>query len=1028
MAPAITKEIPATEDFLQSTPDIAFNETRLKIQRRFTKPSVHPFDELEYEKRTSVIAEPNGKVVFSLEGAEVPKSWSQLATDIIVSKYFRKAGVPGTGNEVSAKQTIFRIANSIRQAGEVLGYFQATADAESFEMELSHLLITQKGAFNSPVWFNCGLYHQYNIPGTGGNWYWDFDNQTVEQTATAYARPQCSACFIQTVRDDLMSIFDLVRSEARLFKFGSGTGTNFSPIRSKYEKLSGGGTSSGLVAYLEVFDRAAGSLKSGGTTRRAAKMVCLDMDHPEIVDFINWKVNEEKKVKALVAAGYPSDFNGEAYHTVAGQNSNNSVRIPDEFMQAYLSGGKWKTRFRTTGEVHKEYEARDLMRQIAYSAWACADPGVQFDTVINDWHTSPNTDRIYASNPCSEYMFLNDTACNLASINLMKFLHEDGSFDIEGYRAACRIFFIAQEIMVDFSSYPTKSIAQNSHDYRPLGLGYANLGTLLMVMGVPYDSEKGQAIGGALTAIMTGHANRVSAEMAAVKGPFAGFAKNREPMLRVMNKHRDAAYKIDVRHCPAELLRAAREDWDSAVELGEKFGYRNAQATVLAPTGTIGLLMDCDTTGVEPDFALVKFKKLAGGGYFKIINQSVPRALSKLGYTENEIGDIQSFILGRGTLEGAPHVNPAELKKMGFTDEQIKEANAAVQKSRSLDEWTPHVNIKSLREKNLTAQQLNEATLYVSGAQTIEGAPHVKEEHLPVFDCANKCGIGKRFIDPMGHIKMMAAVQPFLSGSLSKTVNLPAETTVEEVEKLYVESWKLGLKAVAIYRDGCKLSQPLNSVTKLEKDEKVAAAVSELRELPAKRTGRIVDAIVGGHKMVIRTGEFQDGSIGEISVDMHKEGATLRSLMNCLSQAVSIALQHGVPLEKFVDAFTFTRFEPSGMTTHPNIKTSTSIVDFLFRVLGMEYLGRMDFVHVKPAEAPAAKPESAQPAGIAAPAPKVSAPVAKAPVKAAPRNAAEAHLSNMMGDAPACNICGSITVRNAACYKCLNCGNSMGCS
>ena len=1026
MAPATTNTLPnAAEDFLQNNPDISFSEQRLKIARRYTKPNVHPFDELEYEKRSSVIAEPDGRVVFSLEGAEVPKTWTQLATDIIVSKYFRKAGVPGTGNEVSAKQVVHRISNSVRQAGEVMGYFQTTEDAELFELELAHMLITQKGAFNSPVWFNCGLYHQYGILGTGGNWYWDFDTQSIQQTAGAYARPQCSACFIQTCRDDLMSTFDLVKSEARLFKYGSGTGSNFSALRSKYEKLSGGGTSSGLMTFLEVFDRAAGSLKSGGTTRRAAKMVCLDMDHPEIIEFINWKVNEEKKVKALVAAGYPSDFNGEAYHTVAGQNSNNSVRIPDEFMQAYLSGGKWKTRFKTSGEVHKEYEARDLMRQIATAAWACADPGVQFDTIINDWHTSPNTDRIYASNPCSEFMFLDDTSCNLASINLMKFLNEDGSFDIEGYRHACRIFFIAQEILVDFSSYPTKSIGQNSHDYRPLGLGYANLGTLLMVMSVPYDSDKGRAIAGALTAIMTGHAYRVSAEIAAVKGPFEGFAKNREPMLRVMNKHRDAAYKIDVRHCPADLLRAAREDWDTAVELGEKHGYRNAQSTVLAPTGTIGLLMDCDTTGVEPDFALVKFKKLAGGGYFKIINQSIPRALRKLGYTDDEIEEIKRYVVGHGTIEGAPHVNPAALKTLGFTDDQIKEAKAAIEKSTSFDEWVPHINPKMLREKGLAAQQINEAVIYVGGSQTVEGAPHLKDEHLAVFDCANKCGIGKRFIDPMGHIKMMAAVQPFLSGSLSKTVNLPGETMVEDIEKIYVESWKLGLKAVAVYRDGCKLSQPLNTATKMEQDEQSPAPVG-VRELPAKRVGRIVDTIVGGHRMILRTGEFEDGSLGEVSIDMHKEGATLRSLMNCLAQAVSIGLQHGVPLEKFVDTFTFTRFEPSGMTTHPNIKTSTSIVDFVFRVLGLEYLGRTDFVHVKPADVPKA-PEASTKMNAPVPRPATSAPKPVAPLAKA-ASAVEAQLGSMMGDAPACNQCGHITIRNASCYKCLNCGNSMGCS
>ncbi len=1001
----------SNEDLI-STLSENFNGRGVTIKRRYSTPGKNPLDELDYEKRSCVIAEPDGKVVFKLENIEVPKSWTQLATDIIVSKYCRKAGVPGTGHEISAKQVVYRIAHSIAVAGQAMGYFRSEEDAAAFDAELTHHLITQKGAFNSPVWFNCGLYHQYGIPGTGGNWCWDFDTKAVTQTNTAYMRPQCSACFIQSINDDLGSIFDLVKSEARLFKYGSGTGTNFAPLRSKYEKLSGGGTSSGLMTFLEVFDRAAGSLKSGGTTRRAAKMVCLDMDHPEIVDFINWKVNEEKKVKALVAAGYPSDFNGEAYHTVAGQNSNNSVRIPDEFMQAYLSGGKWKTRLRMTGDVHKEYDARDLMHQIAYAAWACADPGVQFDTIINDWHTSANTDRIYASNPCSEYMFLNDTACNLASINLMKFLNQDGSFDIEGFRHACRVFSIAQEILVDFSSYPTKTIGQNSHDYRPLGLGYANLGTLLMVSSVPYDSDKARAISGAITAIMCGHAYKVSAEVAAAIGACAGYPKNREPFLKVMNKHRDAAYKIDVRHCPADLLKAAREDWDDAVELGEKYGYRNAQVTVLAPTGTIGLLMDCDTTGVEPDFSLVKWKKLAGGGYFKIINTSVTKALQRLGYAEDEVEDIIAYMLGHGTLENAPHVNPNALKTLGFTEQEVKEAQDYVQRMKSLDEWTPHINPQALKQKGITAAQINEATVFVGGAQTVEGAPHLKDEHLAVFDCANKCGNGKRFIDPMGHVKMMAAVQPFLSGSLSKTVNLPAETTVEDIEKIYVEGWKLGLKAVAVYRDGCKLSQPLSSGTKVEKEEQV---METIKTLPAKRTGRVIDTLVGGQRVILRTGEFQDGSLGEVSVDMHKEGATLRSLMNCIAQAVTIGLQHGVPLEKFVDAFTFTRFEPNGMTTHPNIKTSTSIVDFVFRVLGLEYLGRTDFAHVKPAEQSKASTVVA-PASSASAAPK--------PVK----SAVEAHLGTMMGDAPACNQCGHITVRNASCYRCLNCGNSMGCS
>lgn len=990
------------EDLIASLSE-GFNGKGIRITPKYTELGKNPLDELEYEQRSCTITEPTGKIIFELKNVEVPKNWSQLATDIIASKYFRKAGVPKTGHETSAKQVVYRVARTIRLAGESMGYFSTEQDADTFEAELTHLLINQKGAFNSPVWFNCGLYHQYGIEGRGGNWCWNFATQTVEQTSTAYARPQCSACFIQKIEDDLDSIFDLVKSEGRLFKYGSGTGTNFSPLRSKYEKLSGGGTSSGLMTFLKIFDRAAGAMKSGGTTRRAAKMVCLDIDHPEIIEFINWKVDEEKKVKALVEAGYDPDFNGEAYQTVSGQNSNNSVRISDEFMHAYLNNGKWQTKYRTTGEVHKEYNATELMDKIAYAAWACADPGVQFDTTINDWHTVPNSGRINASNPCSEYMHLDDTACNLASINLMKFVNEDGSFDIEGFRHACKIFFIAQEILVDFSSYPTKSIAQNSHDYRPLGLGYSNLGTLLMINGIPYDSEKARAIAGAITAIMTGHAYRVSAEMAAVLGPFPGFEKNREPMLRVMNKHRDAAYKIDVRHCPPDLLKAAREDWDKAVELGEKHGYRNAQATVLAPTGTIGLLMDCDTTGIEPDFSLVKWKKLAGGGYFKIINQSLPRALQKLGYTEDEIEDIKTHVLGNGTLEGAPHVNPQALKNLGFTEEQIKQAQDYVKRMKSIDEWTPHINPKALKEKGLTQKQIMEAQVFVGGAQTIEGAPHVKEEHLPVFDCANKCGTGQRFITPMGHIKMMAAVQPFLSGSISKTVNLPAETTVEDIKKIYLESWKLGLKAVSVYRDGSKLSQPLSSGSKQEKEQ---SQIAKPKTLPAKRAGKTFDAIVGGHKLTLRTAEFEDGSLGEISIDMHKEGSLTRSMMNCFAQAVSIGLQHGVPLEKLVDAFTFTRFEPNGITNHPNIKTCTSIIDFVFRLLGMEYLGRTDFLHIKPAEQkPAAKEQQ----------PNNSSQLSK-------------HLSDMMGDAPACNQCGHVTVRNASCYRCLNCGNSMGCS
>ncbi|MBI3922820.1 MAG: vitamin B12-dependent ribonucleotide reductase [Armatimonadetes bacterium] len=1070
----------------------------LTIERRFTKasdngtPSEHPFAEVEWEYRDSVITDEKGNAIFEHRDIEVPATWTQLATDIVVSKYFRKAGVPGVGRETSVKQVIYRLAHTIRRGGEQLGgYFGANEDGEAFEAELTHLLLHQKGAFNSPVWFNCGLYHEYGISGSGGNWYWDFSQNDVLQTKDAYSHPQCSACFIQSVSDDLMSIFDLVKNEARVFKYGSGTGTNFSKLRGHQEKLSGGGTSSGLMSFLEVFDRGAGATKSGGTTRRAAKMVCLDMDHPEIAEFINWKMNEEKKVAALIGAGYSSDFNGEAYRTVAGQNSNNSLRVTDEFMHSYLQGGKWQTRFRTTGEVCDEYDARDLVRRIAEAAWACADPGVQFDTTINEWHTCPKTDKIRASNPCSEYMFLDDSACNLASINLTKFLNEDGTFDTEGFRHACRIFIIAQEILVDFSSYPTARIARNSHDYRPLGLGYANLGTLLMLSGIPYDSDAGRAVAAAITAIMHGHACRTSAEIAEVKEPFPGYAKNREPMLRVMNKHRIAAYKISEQHCPRSLLEFAKEEWDLCVAAGERHGYRNSQVTVLAPTGTIGLLMDCDTTGVEPDFALVKFKKLAGGGYFKIVNQSVPQALQRLGYTEEQIGEIIAYVTGTMSLLDSPHVNRQSLRSLGFSAEDLDRIEHNLPKVFELsfafapgllgeevltrlglpqEEYeTPGFDL--LRRLGFSEEQVEEANRVICGMMTVEGAPHLQPEHLPVFDCANKCGrYGQRFIEPMGHIKMMAAVQPFLSGAISKTVNLPTEATVEDIERIYVESWRLGLKAVALYRDGCKMSQPLSATSGSQKSQ-TDAAVDPLEEsadhvsvqlplnfaehlgpqkrpLPRKRSGFTVEARVGGHKVYLRTGEYEDGSLGEIFIDMHKEGAAFRSMMNCFAIAISKGLQYGVPLEEFVDTFTFTRFEPQGIVDHPNIKMATSIIDYVFRVLGMEYLGRTDFVQVKPAdlevldiapEAEAVDSSSSSPGTVSAPRPRSLTmkhlPQSKPMVSAYAAGSVEGsgnpnteHLGAMMGDAPFCDVCGHITVRNGSCYKCLNCGNSMGCS
>ncbi len=1067
------KPVSSSEDIR----DIHFG-AGLSFSRVFTHAGVNPLDEIEYEKRTSVIGNPDGSTVFKMENVEVPKEWSQLATDIIVSKYFRKAGVPGTGHEISAKQVVHRIAHTIRTVGEKLGaYFHSQEDAETFEAELSHMLITQKCAFNSPVWFNCGLSHEYGVKGSGGNWYWDPETGEIKETTDSYSHPQCSACFIQSVDDDLMSIFELVKNEARLFKFGSGTGTNFSKIRSRHEKLSGGGTSSGLMSFLEVLDKGAGATKSGGTTRRAAKMVCLDMDHPEIADFIEWKVREEKKARGLIAAGYPADFNGEAYKTVSGQNSNNSVRINDEFMKAVLEDREWVTRFCTNGEVHKVYKAREMMHKIAEAAWVCADPGVQFDTTINDWHTSSNTDRIYASNPCSEYMFLNDSACNLASINVMKFADEEGKFDIEGFRHTVKIFITAMEIIVDLASYPTQVIGQNSHDYRPLGLGYANLGTLYMVNGIPYDSPEALAIGGAVTAILTGRAYRTSAEIAASKGPFPGFQKNRAPMLHVMSKHRNAAYRISKEHCPPDLLEAAHADWDEAVKFGEHAGYRNAQASVIAPTGTIGLLMDCDTTGIEPDFSLVKFKKLAGGGYFKIVNQSVPQALKKLGYSEGEIHDIIEYIQGTASFKGAPWINEITLREKGLLPEDLRRAEAVLPTVFDLPyaftKWTlgeetlqrlglkteqysdPNFNL--LKTLGFSQAEIEEANNIICGMMTIEGAPYLKPEHLSVFDCANKCGRhGKRFLEPMSHVRMMAAAQPFISGAISKTINLPHEATVEEIERLYIESWRLGLKAVALYRDGSKASQPLNSTSGDASEKKEEAKlVLHRRRLPKKRQGFTQEARVGGQKVYLRTGEYKDGGLGEIFIDVHKEGAAYRSMMSCFAIAVSLGLQYGVPLDEYVNVFTFTRFEPQGTVDHPNVKYATSIVDYIFRVLGMEYLGRTDFIQVPPEQA-AAETEKAKSNDEVSPkikgangdkregngkgngkgAKHQDSPQVKI-VRVNPDSGSEflvhtdpldGHLSNMMGDAPFCDHCGHVTVRSGSCYKCLNCGNSMGCS
>lgn len=1010
-------------------------EKGLVLKRNFTQKGINPLDAIEYERRISRITEPTGEIVFELKNIEVPKSWSQLATDILASKYCRRAGVPETGYEVSTKQIVYRIVHTIRDYGEQQNYFATKDDADIFESELSYILINQHGAFNSPVWFNVGLFHQYGIKGNGGNHYWDPDTNTIQEAVDSFSHPQGSACFINSVEDDLMSIFDLVKTEAKLFKFGSGTGTNFSVLRSKDEKLSGGGTSSGLISFLEVLDKGAAATKSGGTTRRAAKMVILNVDHPEIMDFIRWKVREEDKAKTLIKSGYPSDFNGEAYRTVSGQNSNNSVRVVDEFMRAVENNNIWETHYRMNGQVAHTYKASELMDEICKATWATADPGLQFHDTINRWHTCSNTAPINASNPCSEYMFLDNSACNLASVNLIKYLDEDGVFDVDGFRHTCRMLFIAQEILVDLSSYPTGRIAQNSHDYRPLGLGYANLGTLLMVQGIPYDSAQGRAQAAAISAIMTGHAYRVSAEMAKVKGAFNGFSLNRDSMLQVMHKHRQTVDIIDRQVCPGNMLKAATEDWDKAIELGKSYGYRNAQATVLAPTGTIGLLMDCDTTGVEPDFALVKWKKLAGGGYFKIINQSLPRALKNLGYNNDEILDIISYVLGHDSLDHAPHINPENLKKLGYTEKQIKESAADIERTRSFNEFTRHIIPADLKKKGLTEVQIKAALTYINGTETIEGAPHLNPVHYAIFDTANKCGNGRRYIEAMGHVRMMAAVQPFLSGAISKTVNMPKDSSVDDIRKIYMESWKMGLKAIAIYRDGSKGSQPLNSgsLDNSEKEDELAAKTEALIKealksviprgdkisLPGKRKGFNYAATIGGQKIFFRTGEYESGELGEIFIDMFKAGASYKSLLNCFAVAASLGLQYGVPLEKFVEKFIYTRFDPSGFTDHANVRNATSVLDFIFRVLAIDYLGRSDLAQIPSTTADDTAYDVAK---------DLEERISLNKIKSGEQKTVNDFLNSLDSDAPPCDICGHITVRNGACYRCLNCGNSMGCS
>ncbi len=896
----------------------------LDFPRYFSREGVDPFDEVEWELRDALIGNERGEFVFEQRGVEIPKFWSQQATNIVVSKYFR-GQMNSPERERSVKQLIGRVVDTITGWARAQHYFASADDLQAFSDDLKHLLVYQKAAFNSPVWFNCGF----------------------------EAQPQCSACFINSVQDTMDSILTLAKTEGMLFKYGSGTGSNLSAIRSSRELLAGGGTASGPVSFMKGYDAFAGVIKSGGKTRRAAKMVILNADHPDVAEFINCKVEEEKKAWALIDAGYDGSFTGPAYSSVFFQNSNNSVRVTDEFMRAVLDDGEWSTRAVIDGRPMDTYRARDLMRQIAEATWVCGDPGMQFDTTVNDWHTCPNTARINASNPCSEYMFLDDSACNLSSINLMRFVDESGEFDTDAYRAAVRTMISAQEIIVDNASYPTKAIERNSVAYRPLGLGYANLGALLMSRGLPYDSDAGRDYAATLTAIMHGEAFAQSARIARDHGgPFAGYEKNREPFLRVMRKHRAALKDIDRTNVPKPLFEAAKAAWNECIELGEVHGYRNAQATVLAPTGTIGFMMDCDTTGVEPDIALVKYKKLVGGGVMKIVNTTVPMALNKLGYS---------------------------------------------------------------------AQQISEIISYIDENETIEGAPHLKDSHLTVFDCAFKPARGVRSIHHMGHIKMIGATQPFISGAISKTVNVPKDATVEDIENAYIESWRLGAKAVSIYRDGSKRTQPLNT----SKDAKAAVqgAIAQLatqpvrRKLPDERHALTHKFDIAGHEGYITVGLFEDGTPGEIFLVMAKEGSTISGFADAFAQAISYALQYGVPLQVLVDKFSHVRFEPSGITKNGEVRFAKSIVDYVFRWMAAKFLSA----------------EAKYRAGVnmEAPEPVHAGAVAEAEVdKAKVAVGAPSAFAAMQNqeDAPPCTTCGSIMVRSGACYKCPNCGTTSGCA
>lgn len=1141
----------------------------MKIKRIYTVEGQSPYQNIQFRKTSSEIRGPDGNVVFRQDNIEVPEHWSQIASDILAQKYFRKAGVPtktkkvheknipewlqksvpaeGTEfiGEYDSRQVFNRLAGTWTYWGFKGRYFDSEKDARAFFDEVCYMLAMQMAAPNSPQWFNTGLHWAYGVEGKPqGHYYIDPDTEVLKQAVNAYERPQPHACFIQSIDDDLVNedgIMDLWVREARLFKYGSGTGTNFSNIRGSGESLSGGGKSSGLMSFLKIGDRSAGAIKSGGTTRRAAKMVIVDIDHPDVEEFINWKVVEEHKVASLVTGSYMNhkhlkaiheaciltdldkdkkfdpkqnmplklaiqsarkalisenyiqriieeakeghefsfetyntDYNSEAYLTVSGQNSNNSLRVTNDFLEAVEKNKDWNLLFRTSGKVFKTMKARDLWDKVGYAAWACADPGLQFDTTINEWHTCPNSGRINASNPCSEYMFLDNTACNLASLNLVTFYNEKSKkFNLESYEHAIEIWTLILEVSVYMAQFPSKKIADLSFKFRTLGLGYANLGGLLMGMGIPYDSPQGRNLGGVLASLLTGGAYKVSAQIAKELGAFKEFDKNRDDMLRVMRNHErvacgeKAGYEglsilpqpLEEKNIPLfELYEASKRVWHEAVKLGEKFGFRNAQTTVIAPTGTIGLVMDCDTTGIEPDFALVKFKKLVDGGYFKIINRMVPKALDTLGYSKKQIEDIIAYVIGHGTLDSAPGVNFKKLKDKGFTEQKISSLKKLLKEAFDIkfvfNQWSLGkdfcVDVLKIPQEKLgetqfnllefigfSKQEIEEANIYCCGAMTVEGAPHLKVEHLPVFDCANYCGsIGKRCLSIDSHILIMAYVQPFITGSISKTINMPHSATREDCKKAYMKSWKLGLKSNALYRDGSKLSQALYSVSSAEDSqddhdpiqemtEKVIIRQIERRRLPNRRTGYTQKAKVGGHNIYIRTGEYDDGSIGEIFIDMHKEGAAFRSLMHNFAMAISIALQYGVPLDEFVEAFTFTRFEPSGSVSgNSHIKMATSILDYIFRELAITYSKRYDLAHVQI--------KDLQPDAIGEVEAKV---VKKKQVQVGSMNlkAANHHHTSKaksMGYAgDSCDECGNFTmVRNGTCLKCDTCGSTSGCS